>query len=89
MTPLYRIIGFSPSWPQDLGDPEALTAFAYRQGRVPFEPSVTPEDAERLLSQYPQIATRFAEVFPWLSQFASVPTGAVQPPEVDSQKSGN
>lgn len=67
---LYDAIGFTPCWPDGLGDRNALEAFAFRRGIIPFEANRSQEEAEGLLRANPQIATAFKEAFPWLNNLA-------------------
>jgi hypothetical protein len=63
---IYGVIGFTPSWPYPKDAKTALLAIAYRRGTPPVDCQIGSTESEAKLARYPQVETRFKELFPFV-----------------------
>ena len=61
-----QLCGFTPIWPDALGEKRALFGIAYRLKAEIYDCPVNEEEAENLLSSNPAVLMRFKTVLPWV-----------------------
>lgn len=61
---IYEPIGFVPHWPFAESAKTALVGIAFRRGTAPVDGPLTSTEAEASLNRFPQVESRFREMFP-------------------------